>query len=268
MMHWFRRSSSFLCSASMLTCCLLLFPTVVGATETSTMTDETPQTDRSPAGQGASKSEASDETDSEPRADAVDTSPVDTNAVPAKAPTTGENTENLAPAAVTPTPTRATSNTDVDSAPEVEEAEEVSVEGELAEARVELESPAGGKAQIAERRILAYASTAVAVLAFGAGGTIGYLARDQYDCLQNVLACNENLATPIEGTEYLDQVAEMEQKAVLADMMLVLGVASSVVAITNWVQGFLWTAEEQKDARAFEHDAPRYAAQRSEGAHP
>lgn len=148
------------------------------------------------------------------------------------------------------------------------EVETTDPEGESAETWFEPEASTRAGAAIAERRVLAYASTAVAALAFGTGITIGYFAREQFSCLQNVLACNETLATPIEGSAYLDQVAEVEQKAVLADMMFVLGAASTVVAVTNWVQGFWSIEDEQKDARALTAPQSAPLAQHTRGARP
>ena len=285
MMKWFRDPLCHLPCTLMLTFCLGSLPTLA-------QTAETPDAANEPLPAGIEPDSETEQTESEPdtvkadTTDAANQEPTpDQNATQASQSPPAPQSETGANAAEIPTEggVRAgadepapTPNAPPADAPKAETTdppppedipesagEDFAEDDELAETWLEPETPGLAQEQIEEHRILAYASTVVAVLSFGAGSTIGYLARDQYDCLQNILSCNENLSAPIEGTAYLDQVAEMEQKAVLADMFLVLGVASSVVAVTNWVQGFLWTDDEQKDARAMGSDANRYAARLS-----
>lgn len=263
MMKWFPVPFSLPCCALVLVC--LSSRVTMASTVTSSVAIDAVSPD-SASSEAAGKTHSGDTDEYTEENDTAAQAKSEVNAEPAQPPSTAESMDQPNASSAPPLPAVTGGNGGDELEAPLEDL--AVVDEELAEAWLEPETPARAQEEIAERRILAYGSTAVAVLAFGAGGTIGYLARDQYDCLRNILSCNENLPNPVEGTEYLDQIAEMEQKAVLADMLLVLGVASSLVAITNWVQGFLWTPDEQKDANALDQALPHYAALLIEGVQP
>jgi len=97
---------------------------------------------------------------------------------------------------------------------------------------------------------VAYVSTGVAVAALATSAVFGYLAWDQYNCLSNVVVCNQNLDDPVVGDELFTARAEVEFKALVADMALLFGAAAVLVAATGYVRGFIFTGEEELDAAA------------------
>jgi hypothetical protein len=107
----------------------------------------------------------------------------------------------------------------------------------------------GDEPSIEERRVVAYVASGASLVALGVGVTMGVLASQQFACLEDVIACNADLEDPIEGTELLDARAEVEHKALVADMMYLVAGAAAVVAATGFVRGFVMTGEES-DATA------------------
>ena len=97
--------------------------------------------------------------------------------------------------------------------------------------------------------MVAYVASGASVVALGIGITMGVLAQSQFACLQDVVACNADLEDPIEGSELLDARAEVEHKALVADMMYLVAGAAAVVAVTGYIRGYYMTGEES-DASA------------------
>ena len=79
-----------------------------------------------------------------------------------------------------------------------------------------------------ERRLVAYVSTGVAVVSLAAGITLGVLAKSQFDCAADILTCNAGLQNKVVGEELFDLRAEIEQKALFADMAFLFADASAV----------------------------------------
>jgi hypothetical protein len=103
---------------------------------------------------------------------------------------------------------------------------------------------------IGERRLVAYVATGVAVVSLGVGITFGVLAQQEYACIQDVVACNKGLDNKIVGEELFDARAEVEQKALIADMAYLFAAASAVVATVGYLRGFVFVDEETTDAGA------------------
>lgn len=97
---------------------------------------------------------------------------------------------------------------------------------------------------VEERRIVAYAATGVAVASLATGITMGVLAQQQFDCAKDILACNGTLANKVVGEELFDVRAEIEQKALFADMAYLFATAAAVVATVGYLRGFVFIDEE------------------------
>lgn len=95
-----------------------------------------------------------------------------------------------------------------------------------------------------ERRIVAYVSTGVAVASLATGVTLGILAQQQFDCAKDIVGCNNDLENKVVGEELFDVRAEIEQKAVFADMAYLFAAAASVVATVSFLRGFVFIDEE------------------------
>jgi hypothetical protein len=108
-----------------------------------------------------------------------------------------------------------------------------------AEASARAEEPS-----VEERRIVAYAATGVAVASLATGITMGILAQTQFDCAKDILACNGTLQNKVVGEELFDTRAEIEQKALFADMAYLFAAAAAVVATVGYLRGFVFIDEE------------------------
>jgi hypothetical protein len=93
--------------------------------------------------------------------------------------------------------------------------------------------------------LVAYVATGVAVASLATGITFGILAEQQHQCLVNVIACNKTLDNKIVGEELFDARADMEQKALIADMGFLFAAASATVATVGYLRGFVFTGEEE-----------------------
>ena len=94
-----------------------------------------------------------------------------------------------------------------------------------------------------ERRIVAYVSTGVAVVSLAAGVTMAVLAKTQFDCAADIIECNKGLQNKVVGQELFDLRAEVEQKALFADMAFLFAGASAVVATVGYLRGFVFVDE-------------------------
>jgi hypothetical protein len=94
-------------------------------------------------------------------------------------------------------------------------------------------------ADVAERRLVAFVAAGVATVALGAGISLGVLAQQRYDCLADVVACNQTLEEPIVGDAFLEARADVETLSLLADMSYVLAAGSALVAVTSFIRGYL-----------------------------
>lgn len=87
-----------------------------------------------------------------------------------------------------------------------------------------------------ERIIVASVAGAVAVAGLATGITFGILAQQEYDCLKDVVACNQDRDDPLEGTEFLDARAEVERKALYADMGYLVALTAATVAVVGAIE--------------------------------
>lgn len=94
-----------------------------------------------------------------------------------------------------------------------------------------------------ERRLVAYVSTGVAVVSLAAGVTMAVLAKTQFDCAADIIECNKGLNNKVVGQELFDLRAEVEQKALFADMAFLFAGASAVVATVGYLRGFVFVDE-------------------------
>jgi len=105
--------------------------------------------------------------------------------------------------------------------------------------------PKGTDPTIADRRLVAYVASGVALVALGAGVGLGVFALDGYTCLEDVTACNaRDGVEPIEGQDFLERKGQVETTAVFADMAYVVAAAATVVAVTGYIRGYFLTGEE------------------------
>ena len=103
---------------------------------------------------------------------------------------------------------------------------------------------------VEERRIVAYVSTGVAVASLATGITMGLLAQAQFDCAKDIIACNGTLQNKVVGDELFDVRAEIDQRALLADMAYLFAGAAAVVATVGYLRGFVFVDEEPAPAVA------------------
>jgi hypothetical protein len=101
------------------------------------------------------------------------------------------------------------------------------------------------EATLAERRLVAFVAAGVSVASLAAGVTFGVLAQQQFACAQDILACNKTLEKPVVGEELFNLRAEIEQKALFADMAYLFAGASAVVAVVGFLRGFVFVDEGQ-----------------------
>jgi len=128
--------------------------------------------------------------------------------------------------------------------PETTEVEAVSGDAEAAPMEEEAEPAAdAGEPLDLERIIVASVAGVVAVAGLATGITFGILAQQEYDCLNDVVACNADRDDPIEGTDFLDARAEVERKALYADMGYLVAVTAATVAIVGAIELLFGGAE-------------------------
>lgn len=101
-----------------------------------------------------------------------------------------------------------------------------------------------------ERRLVAYVATGVAVASLATGVTMGLLAKSQFDCAADIIACNGTLQNKVVGEEMFDMRAEIEQKALFADMAFLFAGASAIVATVGYLRGFVFVDEPTEAAEA------------------
>ncbi len=112
-----------------------------------------------------------------------------------------------------------------------------------------------------ERRIVAYVSSGVAVASLATGITMGVLAQVQFDCAKDIIACNGGLQNKVVGEEIFDVRAEIEQRALFADMAYLFAGAAAVVATVGYLRGFVFVDEEPAAVAAIPMpQAPVFAA--------
>jgi len=93
--------------------------------------------------------------------------------------------------------------------------------------------------------MVAYVATGVSVASLITGVTFGILAQSELACAQDVITCNQGLDNKIVGAELFDVRAEIEQKALAADMAYLFAGSSALVAVVGYLHGFVFTEGEQ-----------------------
>jgi hypothetical protein len=105
---------------------------------------------------------------------------------------------------------------------------------------------------VEERRIVAFVATGVTVASLATGITMGVLAQVQFDCAKDIIACNGTLQNKVVGDELFDVRAEIDQKALFADMAYLFAGAAGVVATVGYLRGFVFVEEEAPPAVALD----------------
>ncbi|MFH1810342.1 MAG: hypothetical protein ABIJ09_16470 [Pseudomonadota bacterium] len=108
------------------------------------------------------------------------------------------------------------------------------------------EAPVDSSADL-ERLIVTGVAGGVAVVGLGVGITFGVLALNDYNCLSDVVECNKTLDEPIIGDKYLDARAEVERKALYADMGFLVAATAATVAIVGAVEMLLGSGSEASE---------------------
>ena len=166
------------------------------------------------------------------------TTPPTTEPAPATQPATTEPAPAETPPPAEAPPAEATTTTEPPAEPAPTSEAPPADEPAVADATLTDEP------SIEERRIVAYVATGVAVASLAVGVTFGILAQQQYQCVADVVACNAGAEDPIVGAELFDARAEVEHKALIADMAYLFAAASALVAVTGYLRGFVFTGEE------------------------
>lgn len=241
----FHRSASWFGQAS-LVALLLVSGAAVGQTEGSAAAAE------GEAAPGAESDAAASEADDETASDASDSEGAfsDEKADASGPASTAASDEGVAtPAAEAPTAgassgaSEANASADDEGGFEDDGAEEFSDE-ELSDEDLGGFDEVSDEPGLGERRLVAYVATGVAAAAFVTGGVFAFLAWQQYQCVADVVECNKTLDDPIVGEELFDARAEIEYKALGADMAFLFGAAAALVAGTGYVRGFIFTGED------------------------
>ena len=92
----------------------------------------------------------------------------------------------------------------------------------------------------AESKTIAWVFAGITVASLAGGAYAGMEAQSQYDCLADVLTCNESRDSVIENEDYLKAKADLDRTVLLADMGFLTAVVTATVtvaAIVNALQG-------------------------------
>jgi hypothetical protein len=95
-----------------------------------------------------------------------------------------------------------------------------------------------------ERRIVAFVASGVAVASLAGGITMGVLAQQQYACAEDIIACNQTLQNKVVGEELQTLRAEIEQKALFADMFYLFSAAAALVATVGFLRGYVFVEDD------------------------
>lgn len=90
---------------------------------------------------------------------------------------------------------------------------------------------------------MAFVATGVAAASLVTGVTMGVLAQQQFACADDIITCNGTLQNKVVGEELFDVRAEIEQKALIADMAYLFAGAATVVATVGFLRGFVFVDE-------------------------
>lgn len=90
---------------------------------------------------------------------------------------------------------------------------------------------------------MAFVASGVALASLATGVTMGVLAQQQFACADDIITCNGTLTNKVVGEELFDVRAEIEQKALFADMAYLFAGAATVVATVGFLRGFVFVDE-------------------------
>ena len=102
----------------------------------------------------------------------------------------------------------------------------------------------------AESRTIAWVFAGLTAASLAGGVYAGLQAQEQFDCLSDVLACNDNRDTPIENDDFIKAKSDLDRITLLADMGYLTAVVTSTVTIAAIVRALTGdketTAEDQR----------------------
>jgi hypothetical protein len=94
---------------------------------------------------------------------------------------------------------------------------------------------------IGELQVVGITASAISLVSLGVGIAMGVLAQQQYACAQDIITCNTTLQNKVVGSELFDLRAEVDQKAMFADMAYLVSAAGAVVGTVGILRGFVFT---------------------------
>ena len=101
----------------------------------------------------------------------------------------------------------------------------------------------------AESRTIAWVFAGLTVASAAGGVYAGLQAQEQFDCLSNVISCNEDRDTPIENEDFLKAKSDLDRITLLADMGFLTAVVTSTVTIAAIVKAMSDDTPTEQDQR-------------------
>ena len=87
-----------------------------------------------------------------------------------------------------------------------------------------------------ESATIAWVFAGVTLASLAGGAYAGMEAQTQFDCLSDIVSCNEDRDTPIENEDYLKAKADLDRLVLLADMGYLTAVVTTTVTIAAVVK--------------------------------
>ncbi len=102
---------------------------------------------------------------------------------------------------------------------------------------------------IAESRTIAWVFAGLTVASAAGGVYAGLQAQEQFNCLSDVIACNDGRDAPIENEDFLKAKSDLDRITLLADMGFLTAVVTSTVTIAAIVKALSTEAPTEQDQR-------------------
>ena len=99
----------------------------------------------------------------------------------------------------------------------------------------------------AESRTIAWVFAGLTAASLAGGVYAGLQAQEQFDCLSDVLACNDNRDTPIENDDFIKAKSDLDRITLLADMGYLTAVVTSTVTIAAIVRALTGGSETKEE---------------------